>query len=65
MKLRGFVWGILGLAVLMLLWQFFTKSYTEASIYFCGTLISFAAGLNLVRAELAELRHTISAKDEQ
>ena len=64
MKLRGFVWSILGLAVFMLLWQFFTKSYGEASGYFCGTLILLGTGLELVRAELAELRRMIKAKDE-
>ena len=65
MKLKGFVWSILGLGVFMLLWQFFTKSSGGASGYFSVTLILFATGLELVRTELAELRRTITAKDEQ
>ena len=65
MKLRWFTKGLLGIAMLLLLWQFFTKLYTEASIYFSLTLISLAVGLDLVRAELTELRRSITAKDEQ
>ena len=62
--LRTLVWSILGIVVALLVWQFFTKSYGEASGYFCGTLILLGTGLELVRAELAELRRMIKAKDE-
>lgn len=65
MKLRGFVWSILGLAVVILLWQFFTKSSGGVLGYFCGMLILLGTGLELVRAEIKELRRSITAKDEQ
>ena len=65
MKLKGFIWFIYGMVGFLVLWLFITKSYSEAIILFLGTLNILAAGLGLVRAELAELRRTITAKDEQ
>lgn len=64
MKLRGFVWSILGIEGCMVLWLFITKSYSEAIFYFLGTLTLLAAGLELVRAELAKLRRTSTAQDK-
>ena len=65
MKLRWFTRGLLGIAVLILLERIFFKVTDQASGYFGLTLILFVSGLELVRAELAELRRTITAKDEQ
>lgn len=64
MKLRGYVWSILGLAGFILLWQLFTKSSGGVLGYFCGTLVLLATGLELVRVELVELRRTITAQDK-
>lgn len=65
MKLKRFVWAIYGIFGFLALWLFVTKSYSEAVIYFLGTLVILAAGFDLVRAELAELRRLVTAKDEQ
>ena len=65
MKLKRFIWFIYGIFGFLALWLFFTKSYSEAIIYFLITLVMLAAGLELVRAELAELRRIITTKDEQ
>ncbi len=64
MKLKRLVWVIYGLFGCLALWLFVTKSYSEAVIYFLVTLVLLAASLDVVRAELAALRRTITAKDE-
>jgi hypothetical protein len=58
MWLKWFNRGILGLSVLILLWQFVSryKGDTIRECYFSLTLIAIASGLELVRAELEDLK---------
>ena len=52
MKLRWFIRSVAGIAVFLMLWQFFTRSYGIADIYFYSALLCFSLGLELVHAEL-------------
>ena len=65
MRLKWFTRGLIGLAALILLERIFFKITDQASGYFSLTLLLFGMGLELVRAEFAELRRTIIANDKQ
>jgi hypothetical protein len=64
MKLKGFVWCVLALAVLVLFLQVFVFSKSQgggsAASYFVATLVLLGTGLELVRSELADLRRAMN-----